>query len=146
VERGLRLDIHFEQSGKAGCGVCAPNVLFKKHGLPGRIFPYTDVSGTSSWKLISELRKGGLRAKPKTISICNLKPWSILWYPPKGRCRGGHYIVVGQIKGDKVAIYDSAKKKPYWEKLSVLQGDWYRWYRNRWCGWVVEVSKPNGSA
>ena len=143
MERKTSVEFFFEQVGESGCGVCAVNTILKKHGLRGIIFPCT-AKGTTSTRVIHELRKAGLIAKSKTISIRNLKEWSILWYPPRGDHEGNHYVVVGEIADGKALIYDSEKKEPCWEQLSAIQKKWYRWYNRRWCGWVIEVKKSNG--
>jgi len=146
VNKKVSLRFFFEQVGDTGCGVCVVNTILKKYGLRGLIFPFTKKKGTSSKRIILELRKAGLKAKSKTISIRNLKEWSILWYPPRGKDNGDHYVVVGRIAGNEALIYDSAKRRPCWERLSVIQKKWYRWYHNRWCGWVIEIKKPNGKS
>ena len=146
MRRRVSLRYFFKQTIDSGCAVCAANVLFKKYGLQGAIFPFSKKKGTSSWKLIRELRKMGLEARSKTISIRSLKEWSILWYPPKGRGKGDHYVVVGKIRNNRFLIYDSEREEPYWEGAENLKKNWYRWYRNSWCGWIIEVSKSNGSA
>lgn len=145
MKKEVSLEFFFEQVGDSGCGVCVVNTILKKHGLRGLIFPFTK-KGVTSTRVICELRKAGLYAKSKTISIHNLKEWSILWYPPRGKQGGDHYVVVGQTTDKEALVYDSAKRMPRWEKLSAIKKKWYRWYHNRWCGWVIEVRKPNGLA
>ncbi len=93
--------------------------------------------GTSPKRIMYELRKEGLIVKSKRISIRNLKPRSILYYEPPG----DHYVVVGEIRDGRALILDSAKKKPYWMKLSFLRKKWYGSKRN---GWAIEVTKPDG--
>ena len=144
MNKKVSLRFFFEQVGDTGCGVCVVNTILKKYDLRGLIFLFTKKKGTSSKRIICELRKAGLKAKSKTISIRNLKEWSILWYPPRGKRSGDHYVVVGEIKNGMFLIYDSEKKEPYWEEAPALKKKWYRWYHNRWCGWVIEVRKPNG--
>jgi ABC-type bacteriocin/lantibiotic exporter with double-glycine peptidase domain len=141
VKRRVSLRFFFEQIGKGGCGVCAVNTILKKFGLKGVIFPFSPKKGVTSTRILRELRKAGLIAEPKTISIRNLRPWLILWYPPKGGDGGDHYVVIGEIVDGWVLIYDSERKKPYWSQLSTLKKKWYRWYRGRWCGWVIEVGE-----
>jgi ABC-type bacteriocin/lantibiotic exporter with double-glycine peptidase domain len=105
--------------------------------LPGAIFPFSAAKGVSPKRILLELRKAGLIAVPKTISIRNLKPRSILWYPPPS----DHYVVVREIADGKALIYDSEKKAPYWLRLSILKR---RWYGKKPHGWVIEVKKPTG--
>lgn len=140
----LSLRFFFEQIGGAGCGVCAVNTILKKNNLKGAIFLFSMTRGTSPKRMLHELRKAGLIAVSKTIKIAKLKPWSILWYPRKGDDGGDHYVVVARILKDWVAIYDSAKKKPYWGSKSVLIRNWYKQFKKGKYGWVIEVKKPSG--
>ena len=133
----------FMQRDSKSCGCCILCTVLKKNGLPGVIFSVGD-KGTSSKRILFELRKAGLIAVSKTISICNLRPWSILWYPPRSNDNGDHYVVVGEIADGKALIYDSEKKAPYWLQLSALKKKWYKLYSGRWRGWVIETKKPAG--
>lgn len=118
----------FKQRDKKSCGVCVINTILKIYYLPGAIFSVGD-NGTSPKRILHELRKAGLIAVSKKISIRNLKPRSILYYsPPKD-----HYVVVGEIANGWVLIYDSGKKEPYWLRLSTL--------RKKWGGWVIETKR-----
>lgn len=133
----------FRQRDQISCGLCVVNTILSMYGLPGVIFRVSPINGTSVKRITSELSRSGLDTEPKNISICHLKPRSILWYPPRGNLkkRGDHYVVVGKITAHKAFIYDSSREAPYWEKLSVLRKKWYRLYHGRWCGWVIETKR-----
>lgn len=137
MEKRTGLEFFFEQIGNGSCGVCAANTIFKMFGLRGAIFSFSTIKGVSPKRILLELRKSGLIAVPKTISIHNLKPRSILYYPPPS----DHYVVVREIADGKALIYDSEKKGPYWLRLSILRK---RWYGKKPYGWVIEVKKPTG--
>jgi len=120
------------------CGVAVVNIILKMFCVPGMIFcvSYAPDKGASPKKMLSMLRRSGLVAARKEISIRNLKLPAILYIK-----LSDHYIVVGRIKNGKALIFDSAKNKPYWLKLSTLKRKWYGQKKN---GWVIEVRKPNG--
>lgn len=132
------VECFFEQIGEGSCGVCVTNVILKMWDKPGAIFRFYPDKGVSSKKILWILRRAGLDARPKIISIRNLKPRSILWYPFKD-----HYVVVGEIADGRAHIYDSEKKGPYWCRLSILKKKWYKLYSGRWRGWVIETKKRN---
>lgn len=119
----------FEQVGTGGCGVCCVNTVLKMFDLPGAIFSYSADKGTSPKRILRELRKAGLVSVSKIISIRNLKPKSILYYPPPA----DHYVVVGEIGYRHALVYDSSKKRPYWLPFALLQ--------KKWKGWVIESRK-----
>ena len=141
----MREKFFFRQGDSYSCGICVLNILLAKYSKPGIIFSVDRKKGTSSVKLIRELRKAGLKAKSKRISIRNLKPWSVLWYPARGKKgrRGDHYVVFIKAVNGKFFIYDSVEKEPYWLEAGTLLKKWYGIKKN---GWVIEVSKPNGPA
>ncbi|MEK7211754.1 MAG: cysteine peptidase family C39 domain-containing protein [Patescibacteria group bacterium] len=134
----MSVEFFFELAGKGGgCGLCALNTILTMFGKRGVIFPFSSEKGISPKRILRELRRTGLIAEPKTISIRNLRRHSILWYPlPRD-----HYVVVRKIANGKALIYDSEKNRPYWCRLSILKKKWYRWHKGRWCGWVIEVKK-----
>lgn len=134
MRKRASVEYFFEQIGKGSCGVCAVNTILKMFGLRGAIFSFSPLNGTSPKRILHELRKVGLNAISKTISIRNLKPRSILYYPPSN----DHYVVVGEIADGKALIYDSAKKGPYWCRLSALKK---KWYGEKPSGWVIEVKR-----
>lgn len=139
MKRRVSVENFFEQVGNGGCGLCVVNTILKMFGKRGLIFSFSPEKGISPKRILHELRKADLIVVSKTISIRNLKPLSILWYPPRGKNEGDHYVVASKVKNKKVFIFDSEKKEPYWERFPVLQKKWYRWYKGRWCGWVIEV-------
>jgi ABC-type bacteriocin/lantibiotic exporter with double-glycine peptidase domain len=126
-------DCFFEQVGTGGCGVCCVNTVLKMHGMSGVIFSYSMDKGTSPKRILRELRKAGLVAVSKIISVRNLKPKSILYCPPPS----DHYVVVGEIEHGDALIYDSSKKEPYWLSLPFLC--------KKWAGWVIETRKDGES-
>lgn len=134
-ENKTSVDCFFEQLGSS-CGVCATNVLLKMWGLPGVIFSFHPIKGVSPKKILWILRRQGLDAKSKRISIRNLKPRSLLYYP----FPNDHYVVVKKIADGKALVYDSEKKGPYWLYLSVLKK---KWYGQKSDGWVIETRKGN---
>lgn len=121
----------FRQIGPC-CGVCAVNTILKMFNKSGVIFSISPIRGTSPKRIMQELRKAGLNAISKKISIYNVKPRSILYYEPPN----DHYVVVGDVKNGKILIYDSAKHTPYWTTPSSISKNWK--------GWVIEVKKING--
>ena len=137
MKKRTSVKFFFEQIGKGSCGVCAVNTILKMFGLRGVIFSFSATKGTSPKRILHELRKAGLIAVSKTISIRNLKPRSILYYPPPS----DHYVVVGKIADGEALVYDSKEKEPYWRRLSVLKK---KWYGRKTHGWVIEVKKPSG--
>jgi ABC-type bacteriocin/lantibiotic exporter with double-glycine peptidase domain len=139
LKKRTGLEFFFEQIGEGSCGVCAANAIFKMFGLRGAIFSFSAIKGVSPKRMLHELRKAGLIAVPKTISIRNLKPYSILYYP----LPNDHYVVVREIAGGKALIYDSEKKGPYWLRLSILKK---KWYGKKPDGWVIEVRMPIGES
>ncbi|MDP2934834.1 MAG: cysteine peptidase family C39 domain-containing protein [bacterium] len=137
------------QEDGENCGPCVVLMTLAHFDKPMRFF-FAGDKGTSSRKILNRFRKAGLEAKPKIISIRNLfkEEWSVLWYPPRGkkRKRGNHYVIFVRAENGKYLIYDSAEKEPLWLEESELKKKWYRWYHGRWCGWVIEVKKPNGKS
>ncbi|MFZ5559244.1 MAG: cysteine peptidase family C39 domain-containing protein [Patescibacteria group bacterium] len=139
MKKRANVEYFFRQNDSKSCGVCVVNTILKMFGLPGAIFSVNAKRGTSPKRILQELRKAGLVAVSKTISIRNLKPRSILWYPfPRD-----HYVVVGDIADGKALIYDSERKEPYWCHLSILKKKWYGG-GGKSHGWVIEVTKPTG--
>jgi len=140
LKKTTGLEFFFEQIGEGSCGVCAVNTILKMFGLGGRIFSFSPQKGVSSKRILLELRRAGLIAERREISIRNLRSRSILWYPPSS----DHYVVVGEIADGKALIYDSQNKGPHWYRLSLVKKKWYKLYSGRLRGWVIEVKKPTG--
>jgi len=138
VKIGAKLERLFNHSKNGGCGFYAINVILMMFDKEEVFFSFSRKKGISSKKLILELRKAGLVVASKTISARNLKPRSILWYPKPI----DHYVVIGEVADGRVLIYDSERKGgPKWHRLSYLKKKWYKWYSDRYCGWVVEVKE-----
>jgi ABC-type bacteriocin/lantibiotic exporter with double-glycine peptidase domain len=138
--------LFFEQGDRKSCGLCIKLLLAAEFDKP-MIVVSVDDNGTSPRKLRSDLRKMGIETdEPKRITFRNLKPWSILHYPRRGKkgCRGDHYVTFERAENGKFLINDSVEEGPRWLEESELKKKWYRRYRNRWCGWVIEVRKPDG--
>ncbi len=136
-KRANNVEFHFEQRTRGGCGLCVVNVVLKMHGLRGVIFEFSAKKGISSKKILIELRRAGLIAQPKMVSVHCLKPRSIIWYTKPE----DHYVAVGKIVGGWALIFDGDNEKPDWMRLSDLIKKWY-YKGNR--GWVIETRKPAG--
>lgn len=129
---------HFELGGAGGgCGLAALNSILSMMGKRGIIFPFSPEKGISPKRILRELRRVGLSAIPKLVSVRNLKSHCILWYPPPR----DHYVVVRKVEDGSALVYDSEKSRPYWLPLASLQKKWYKQYSGRQCGWVIEVRK-----
>jgi len=129
---------HFELRSPGGCGLAALNSVLMMMEKRGIIYSYSPEKGISPAWILRELRRVGLKATPKTISIRNLKGPAILWYPGQD---GGHYVAVCMVRNGKALICDSEKSRLYWLPFPYLRKKWYRFTRGRWCGWVIEVRK-----
>lgn len=138
-------DLFIGQEDGENCGPCVVLMILAHFNRPMRFFFASD-KGTSPRKILNRLRRVGLDAKPKTINIRNLKPWSILWYPTRGKKgkRGDHYAIFIRAENGKYFVYDSVKDGPCWLEESELKKKWYKTYHKRWCGWVIEIRDPNG--
>ena len=134
MKKRASVEFFFEQIGKGSCGVCAANTILKMFGKRGAIFSFSAVKGTSPKRILHELRKAGLIVVSKTISIRNLKPRSILWYPPPR----DHYVVVREIADGRALIFDSERKEPHWIRLPILKKNWYG---EKSYGWVIEIAE-----
>ncbi len=126
-------EFFFMQMGPT-CGVCVLNTVLKMFGKRGVIFniSYAPNKGVSPKRIMYELRRAGLDAISRKISIRSLKRGFILYYEPPI----DHYVVVGEVKKEKILIYDSARYAPYWTTPSKLS--------EKWKGWAIKVTKPNG--
>ena len=132
------------QEDGENCGPLVYVMMCFHFDRPPRFF-FAGEKGTSAKKLMYRLRKIGLEANSKDISIRNLKPWSILWYPARGKKgkRGNHYVVFVKALNGKYLIFDSVKQGPEWLEESELKKRWYRKDRKWPCGWVIEIRDPN---
>jgi ABC-type bacteriocin/lantibiotic exporter with double-glycine peptidase domain len=140
-------DLFMGQEDGKNCGPCVIAMILAYFKRLIRFY-FADERGTSSRKILNALRKKGLEVKSKDINIRNLKPWSILWYPPRGekRKRGDHYVVFVKSRKSKYFIYDPVKEGPEWLTESELKKVWYRKDRKRPCGWVIEIRDPRSRA
>ena len=140
-------DLFIGQEDGKNCGPLVYVMECAHFDKPLRLF-FAGEKDTSPRKLMHRLRKVGLEAKSKDIIIRNLKPWSILWYPPRGekRKRGNHYVIFVRAENGKYLIFDSVKEGPEWLTGSELKRVWYRKDRIRQCGWVIEIKDPSGRA
>lgn len=138
-------DLFIRQEDEENCGPLVFLMICAHFNRPMRLF-FAGEKDTTPRKLMNKIRKVGLEAEAKDISIRNLKPWSILWYPPRGkkRKRGNHYVIFVRVENGKYLIYDSIEKEPCLIEGFELKKNWYRKYHNRWCGWVIEIRDPDG--
>jgi len=140
-------DLFIGQEDGENCGPLVFLMICAHFNRPMRLF-FAGEKDTTPRKLMNKIRRVGLEAKAKDISIRSLdsKSWLILWYPPRGekRKRGNHYVVFVTAENGKYLIYDSVKKDSEWLTESELKKVWYRKDRKRPCGWVIEIRDPGG--
>jgi predicted double-glycine peptidase len=121
----------FKQSDKESCGIACTQSILSMYGKETEGIDITFKKGVSPKAITQTLKENGISAESKTISIENVKPRSVAYYPKKD-----HYVTIESVEGDNLLINDPLKSEPEY----LTRDQFYeKWKDKEGTGWVIET-------